>query len=62
MKEIEHDQREHAHPKWDAWDKEKANFEKDYGRELTTWDLLQWIGPIVVVSVSLFLYREGWPL
>lgn len=61
MKEIDHDPREHARPKWEAWDKEKANFEKDYGRTLTPGDMFRWLAPIFVVSVSVFLYREGWP-
>lgn len=61
MKQIDHDKYEFTRPKWEAWDKEKANFEKDYGRELTPGDLVRWLAPFVVVSVVLFLYREGWP-
>ena len=61
MKQIDHDPHEFTRPKWPAWEKEKANFEKDYGRTLTPADLLRWIAPFVIISVSLFLYREGWP-
>lgn len=58
---IDHDPNEN--PQWVAWNKQKASFEKDYGggNRLTPADLFRVLAPIAAVTVSLFLWRNGWP-
>ena len=61
LMQIDHDPKEFSKPNFEAWDRKKANFEKEYGRTVTPGDLFRYIAPIFAVALAMFFWREGWP-